>query len=103
MGSSNSTGNGLTESYRLAKLHTRKTYVIMGQGHISQHLFEQKAKSTSEKWGIQLIQLNWKYVLQMWVQHNQEVHGSTPEQQVKRKKIAMIDELKEIQMENHDM
>jgi hypothetical protein len=39
----------------------------------------------------------------LWDQQNQEVHGSTLEQQEKRNKTAMIQELKEIQTENHDM
>jgi hypothetical protein len=46
---------------------------------------------------------NWKYVLKLWAQRNEDIHGTTLEQKEIKKKNSMIEELQEIQQNNQDM
>jgi hypothetical protein len=38
-------------------------------------------KHNAEDWGIKLLKINWKYILELWDTWNDEVEGATPEEQ----------------------
>ena len=72
---------------------------------INQHLRDQKIQPEemdAEKWGMKLININFKYLLEMWELRNQEVFGTTPEQIEKNKVIQCLEEVKYIQEMNQD-
>jgi hypothetical protein len=47
--------------------------------------------------GSENIQINWKYILQLWQQRNGEVHGTSPEQTEQSRQRSMIEEIQYIQ------
>jgi hypothetical protein len=58
---------------------------------------------TAEQWGKQLIQITWRYILQMWCVRNKAIHGTTKEEQNAKRKHQMMEELKYIQGKRSDM
>jgi hypothetical protein len=72
-------------------------------GIIADHIEEQELKGTSKQWCVQLIRTNWKNVLKLWAQRNEDIHGTTPEQKEIKKKNSMIEELQGIQQNSQDI
>jgi hypothetical protein len=71
---------------------------------INNHLEANEIQSiTAEEWGTKLIQINWQYIPQLWAAHNEAVHGSTNEDQNKKKKYDMMEELRYIQSKHGDI
>jgi hypothetical protein len=58
---------------------------------------------TAEQWGEQLIQINWRYILQMWYVRNEAIRETTKEEQNAKRKHQMMEEFKYIQGEYSDM
>jgi hypothetical protein len=47
---------------------------------INEHLARQTWYSfNAEHWGSKILSINWKYILQLWMIRNTEVHGNTAE------------------------
>jgi hypothetical protein len=58
---------------------------------INDHLSQNDiANMTAEKWGTQLVQINWQHILQLWYLRNRELHGETKEEQEKKRHQEMI-------------
>jgi hypothetical protein len=53
----------------------------------------------AEKWGADLLLLNWKHILKIW-RERCEVHGKTPEQIEKVKQARLLEERRHIQTSN---
>jgi hypothetical protein len=54
---------------------------------INNHLEERKIKNiNAEQWGTDLLSINWRFVIRMWNQRNQEVLGSTETEKEERRK-----------------
>jgi hypothetical protein len=51
----------------------------------------------AEDWGYKLLAINWKYILELWTLHNEEVKGSTPEEQNSSFRQDTISEIQYLQ------
>jgi hypothetical protein len=67
-------------------------------GHqINQHISTQPQHNiTAEQWGAKLIAINWKYILKLWQQRNEEIHGTSIEQTEQSRQRLMIEEIQYI-------
>jgi hypothetical protein len=73
----------------------------LGTSFIINHLSQQQRYLfTAEHWGIKILSINWKYIIQVWLRRNTEVNGATPEQVDHKKRQQMIDEIIYIQNNN---
>jgi hypothetical protein len=62
--------------------HFMRGHMTIKWGHlISQHISTQpQHKIAAKKWGAKPIAINWKYILQLWQQRSEELHGISTEQ-----------------------
>jgi hypothetical protein len=70
---------------------------------ISTHLDQQGIKSISPPWGATLLEINWRFVLSMWVLRNDEQHGKDSIDKTKSKKQKLIKELTKMMKQNQDL
>jgi hypothetical protein len=71
---------------------------------INTHIqIENITDETAEKWGTKLININWKYILQMWNLRNEDTIGKTLEEKTLKKKRKVLNELQHIIDTNPDM
>ena len=72
--------------------------------YLCQHYLDQhnisSTKMTSDRWGRQLISINWESVLKLWERRNIEEHGDTTEEQNVITKNKLLLEAKNIQDAN---
>ena len=68
--------------------------------HIQQ---ENISNMNAEKWGTTILNINWKYSLQMWDIRNKETLGNTPDEKMIKKKVRVLNELQHIIDTNNDM
>jgi hypothetical protein len=65
---------------------------------INIHLAKQKKyKFNTEQWGMKLMSINWKYILQLLETRNKEVNGDTPSKAESIRRQNMINEILHIQ------
>jgi hypothetical protein len=65
---------------------------------INEHLSKQSRYSfNAEHWGVKILSINWKYIIQLWSVRNTEVHGDTKEKTEYIKRQEMIQEILYIQ------
>jgi hypothetical protein len=74
-------------------------------GEIIQHHLEvhQIKNLSAEKWGAGLLFINWKYILQIWRERCDDIHGKTAEQIEKSSKARLLEEIRYIQSINRDL
>jgi hypothetical protein len=71
---------------------------------INKHLARQtKYKFNAEHWGMKLLSINWKYVLQMWEIRNKEVKTDTPTKVESIRRQNMINDILHIQATHLDL
>jgi hypothetical protein len=70
------------------------------QTHLEKH---QIKNMSAEKWGSDLIFINWKHIFKIWRERWEENHGTTPEQIEKSSKTRLLEEIWHIQMINADL
>jgi hypothetical protein len=63
----------------------------MEQNEINHHLqLNQIANIKADQWATDLIGINWKYVITIWLQHNIDYVGSTELERQARRKMTLI-------------
>jgi ribonuclease HI len=71
---------------------------------INNHLGSANITSiNAEKWGTDLLRINWKYVLKIWRERCDELHGKTSEQNECYEKNRLIEEIQDIQQNNSNL
>jgi hypothetical protein len=71
---------------------------------INKHLaMQKKYKFNAEQWGMKLMSINWKYILQLWETRNKEVNGDTPSKVESIRRQNMINEILHIQATHPDL
>jgi hypothetical protein len=71
---------------------------------INSHLESNNIKPyNAEKWGATLLEINWKYILKIWRQRCEDVHGITKVDTDRLKKEKLIQEIKHIQSTNIEL
>jgi hypothetical protein len=71
---------------------------------VQSHLETNQIKNMSaEKWGSDLLFINWKHILKIWRERCEEVHGKTPEQIEKSSKARLLEEIRHIQSSNTNL
>jgi hypothetical protein len=79
--------------------HFMRGHMTIKWGHlISQHISTQpQHKIAAKKWGAKPIAINWKYILQLWQQRSEELHGISTEQTEQSHQWSMIEEIQYIE------
>jgi hypothetical protein len=71
---------------------------------IHRHLQKENITNmNAEKWGSDLLYINWKHVLKIWRVRCEELHGTTPEQIEINKKLRQIEEIRNLQANNPNL
>ena len=60
-------------------------------------------KYNAEKWGANLLAINWKYILKIWRQRCEDVHGATKADMDRLKKEKLLKEIEHIQSTNKEL
>ena len=56
-----------------------------------------------KKWGANLLAINWKYILKIWRQRCEDVHGVTKTDMDRLKKEKLLKEIEHIQSTNKEL
>jgi hypothetical protein len=74
-------------------------------GNVINHHISSKPTihQNAEHWGTKLLKINWKYILELWAIRNDEVKGSTLEEQNSNLRQDMIDEILFLQQRYPDL
>jgi hypothetical protein len=68
---------------------------------INNHLDSaQISNINAEKWGVDLLRINWQFILKIWCARCEELHGKTPEQNESYRKKQFLDEITDLQLHN---
>jgi ribonuclease HI len=68
---------------------------------INNHLDSaQISNINAEKWGVDLLRINWQFILKLWRARCEELHGKTPEANESYRQNQFLEEIKDLQMQN---
>jgi hypothetical protein len=68
---------------------------ISWSGIISDHLQQNQIKHmNTEQWGVDLLSINWKNILDIWKQRNSETLGATETEKSEHRKKTSLEESK---------
>lgn len=71
---------------------------------INSHIETNNIKQyNAEKWGAKLLEINWKYVLKIWRQRCEDLHGATKSEIDQLKKEKLLQEIAYIQSSNQEL
>ena len=71
---------------------------------INSHLEVRNIKQyNAEKWGTKLLEINWKYILKIWRQRCEDLHGATKDEKDRLKKEKLLQEIEHIQSTNKEL
>jgi hypothetical protein len=88
---------------RIVVLFVSPFYIKVGH-IIHQHLEKEKITNiNAEKWGSDLLYINWKHILTIWRERCEDLHGTTPEQIETNKKSRLYEEICNIQSKNQNL
>jgi hypothetical protein len=69
---------------------------------INKHLQRHQLKTiTAKQWGVSIASINWKYIIVIWLQRNEEQQGATATEKSHQKKRKLIPKIKLIQIKNN--
>jgi hypothetical protein len=95
-------GMAINKQHAIGWRHFIRGRVSLDWGNlINNHLASENIPHiNAEKWGVELLKINWKYILKIWRDRCEDLHGRTPEQNESYKKNRILEEIKDIQSNN---
>jgi hypothetical protein len=94
----------LRQQNKIGWQHFARGWMTIEWGYqLNWHSKQAIHKINAEQWGASILVINWKYILKIWNQRNDEVHGTSPEQTERFRQKSMIEEIQYIQSGRHNI